>query len=118
MEGSKRKTKPRGVTQRQNHWGGREIDKSATDKGCTGLNTQRANWTQVKLMSADRGSQMRQKSTENAESYQNQTRSHCKETLRETKGTKDSSHGGKKEWKLSQRKSWDRLSLPCCVISL
>lgn len=38
---------------------------------------------------------MRQKSTENAESYQNQTRSHCKETLRETKGTKDSSHGGK-----------------------
>lgn len=47
---------------------------------------------------------MRQKSTENAESYQNQTRSHCKETLRETKGTKDSSHGGKKGMKIIPKK--------------
>lgn len=71
-------------------------------------------------MSVDRGSQMRQKSREkkkNTESYQNQTGSRCKETLRKTKGTKDRSHG-KKEGKISQRKSWDRLTLSGCVINL
>lgn len=42
---------------------------------------------------------MRQKSIENAESYQNQTGSRCKETLRETKGIKDRSHGKKRNEK-------------------
>lgn len=38
------------------------------------------------------------KRKKNTESYQNQTGSRCKETLRKTKGTKDRSHGkGRKE---------------------